>query len=125
MATVVTNVGKGIIAQRMFGATPSQAEPKFVAWGTGAGTAAATDTTLFTESAEARTSGTGSAVTTTNTNDTHQVTGTITATATRAITNAGVFDASSTGNLYVKGDFTTINLSTGDSIAFTVKVQFT
>lgn len=125
MATVVTNVGKGIIAQRMFGATPSQAEPKFVAWGTGAGTAAATDTTLFTESAEARTSGTGSAVTTTNTNDTHQVTGTITATATRAITNAGVFDASTTGNLYVKGDFTTINLSTGDSIAFTVKVQFT
>ena len=64
-------------------------------------------------------------MTTTNTNDTHQVTGTITATATRAITNAGVFDASSTGNLYVKGDFTTINLSTGDSIAFTVKVQFT
>jgi hypothetical protein len=125
MATVVTNVGKGIIAQRMFGATPSQAEPKFVGWGTGAGTAAVGDTTLFTESAEARTSGTGSAVTTTNTNDTHQVTGTITASAGRTITNAGVLDASTVGNLYVKGDFTGVVLATGDSIAFTFKVQFT
>lgn len=125
MATLVTNVGKGIVAQRMFGATPTQAEPKYVHWGTGAGTTAATDTTLFTAAAEARTSGTGSAVTTTNTNDTHQVTGTITSASGQTITNAGVFDASSSGNLYVKGDFTGIALSTGDSIAFTFKVQFT
>lgn len=124
MATLVTNAGFAIISGRMFGATPSQAEPKFVAWGTGAGTTAATDTTLFTESAESRTSGTSSQVTTTVTNDTHQVTGTITATATRAITNAGLFDASTVGNLYMKGDFTTINLSTSDSIAFTMKVKF-
>lgn len=125
MANVVTTVGKGIITGRMLGPTPSQAEPKFAAWGTGAGTAAAADTTLFTESAEARTTGTGSQVTTTTTNDTHQVTGTIVATAGRTITNAGVFDASTTGNLYVKSDFAGVALLTGESIAFTFKNQLT
>ncbi|MEA2704743.1 MAG: hypothetical protein QOD63_2688, partial [Actinomycetota bacterium] len=104
MATVVTTVGKGIITGRMLGATPSQAEPKYVAWGTGAGTAAVGDTTLFTEGPEARVSGTGSQVTTTVTNDTHQVVATITASASRTPTNVGVFDASTSGNIYVKGD---------------------
>jgi len=120
-ATVYTNAGKAITTNRIKGAGT---EPLFVAWGTGAGTAAATDTTLFTESAEARTSGTSSQQTTTVTNDTYQVLGTITATATRAITNAGLFDASSAGNMLMKGDFATINLATNDSIAFTMKVAF-
>lgn len=125
MANVVTNVGKGIIAQRMFGATPTQAEPKYIGWGTGAGTSAAADTALFTASAEARTSGTGSAVTTTNTNDTHQVQGSITSSSAQTITNAGVFDAATAGNLYVHGDFAGVALANGDSISFTFKVQFT
>lgn len=122
MATVLTNAGKDILTNRIKGAGT---EPVFVAWGTGAGTAAITDTTLFTESAEARTSGTSTRQTTTTTNDTYQVIGTITATATRAITNAGLLDASSAGNLFVKGDFATINLVTNDSIQFTIKLQFT
>ena len=71
-ATVVTSVGKGIIAQRMFGATPSQAEPKYIGIGTGATgaarTAVAADTALTT-GVETRATGTGSAVTTTTTND--------------------------------------------------------
>lgn len=121
MATVLANAGKAIITNRILG---SGTEPKFVAWGTGAGTAAATDTTLFTESAEARTSGTSTQQTTTSTSDAYQVVGIITATGTRAITNAGLFDASSTGNLFIKGDFSTINLSSGDSIQFTIKVTF-
>lgn len=123
MATLVVNKGKEIIVDRIMGAGT---EPKFIAWGTGAGTAAAADTTLFTEGPEARTTGTSSKVTTTTTNDTYQVTGTITASGTRAVTNAGLFDVvtSSSGNLFVKGDFTTVNLSNGDSIAFTIKVQF-
>lgn len=122
MATVLTNAGKAIITDRIKGV--GGAEPKYVAWGTGAGTAAATDTTLFTESAESRTNGTSTQQTTTTTNDAYQVVGTITATATRAITNAGLFDAASTGNLFVKGDFSTINLASGDSIQFTIKVTF-
>lgn len=121
MATLVVNAGKDIITNRIKG---SGTEPLWVAWGTGAGTAAATDTTLFTESAEARTSGTSTRQTTTTTNDTYQVVGTIVATATRAITNAGLLDASSSGNLFVKGDHGTINLSTGDAIQYTIKAIF-
>lgn len=120
MANVLTNKGRDLISALLVASTN-----KYVAWGTGAGTAAVADTTLFTESAEARTAGTQTQQTTSVTNDTYQVVGTITATATRAITNAGVFDAATTGNLLLKGDFTTVNLSSGDSIQFTLKLQFT
>ena len=122
MATVLTNRGKEIIVDRLMG---NGTEPKFVAWGTGAGTAAAADTTLFTESAEARVTGTSSKVTTTTTNDTYQVVGTMTASAGRTITNAGLFDASTVGNLFIKTDFTGVVLATNDSITFTFKCQFT
>lgn len=122
MATVVTDAGRGIITNRIAG---SGTEPKHVAWGTGAGTAAVADTTLFTESAESRTSGTSSRVTTSVTNDTYQVVGTITATGSRTITNAGLFDAATSGNLFVKGDFTGVVLASGESIQFTFQVQFT
>jgi hypothetical protein len=52
------------------------------------------------------------------------VVGTITAGTTETITNAGLFDASTSGNLFVKGDFTGIALNSGDSIQFTFKCQF-
>lgn len=119
MASVLANAGRAIITSVLASSTA-----KYVGMGTGAGTAAATDTTLFTE-VETRTSGTQSQQTTSVTNDTYRVVGTVAATATRAITNAGVFDASSAGNLLVKGDFATINLASGDSIQFTFNLQFT
>lgn len=122
MATVVTNKGKEIFNDRMMG---SGTEAKYVAWGTGGGTAAVGDTTLFTEAAESRVSGTSSKVTTTTTNDTYQVTGTITSASGQTITNAGLFDASTSGNLFLKGDFTGVALLTGESIAFTIKAQLT
>lgn len=121
MATVLTNKGKEIIVDRIMGAGT---EPKYVAWGTGAGTSAATDTTLFTESAESRTAGTSSKVTTTTTNDTYQVVGAIVATAPRTITNGGLFDAATVGNLFIKTDFTGVVLATNDSITFTFKAAF-
>lgn len=123
MATLLVDAGKAIISGRMIGASPSQAEPKYVAWGTGAGTTAVTDTTLFTETGS-RVSGTSTQQTITVTNDTYQVVGTQTASGTLAITNAGLFDASTVGNLFVKGDFSTINLSSGDSIQFTFRTKF-
>lgn len=122
MANVLTNAGRAIISNRLKG---SGTEPNYVAWGTGAGTAAASDTTLFTESSEARVAGTSSQATTSVTNDTYQVVGTMTASASRAITNAGLFDASTSGNLFVKGDFATVNLNSGESIQFTIKYQTT
>lgn len=97
MATVVTNQGHNVLTGRMIGGTPTQAEPKNVAWGTGAGTAAVTDLTLFAEDtggspAYARQAGTSTQQTTTIANDTYQVVGTITAGGTRAITEAALFD---------------------------------
>lgn len=115
-----TNAGKAIVTNRIKGAGT---EPLHVAMGTGAGTAAVADTTLFTE-VETRAAGTSTRVTTTVTDDTYQVVGTVTATAARAVTNAGLFDAASAGNMLMKGDFAVINLATGDSLQLTQKVAF-
>lgn len=121
-ATVLTNAGRAIATNLVSGIGGTV--PKWVAWGTGAGTAVVGDTTLFTEASEARTDGTVSRVTTSVTNDTFQVVGTLTvAGAGKTITNAGTFDAVTTGNLFIKGDFTGIALNVGDSIALTIKWQ--
>jgi hypothetical protein len=58
------------------------------------------------------------------TNDTYQVVGTITATATRAVDEAGTFDASSAGNMDTSFTFAVVNLSLGDSLQLTVKKVF-
>jgi len=125
MATVITNGGKGVIANAIN--SLSSGRPDYIAWGTGAGTAAATDTTLFTESSEeTRVQGTTSVVTTTTTNDTYRVVGTITvATSNKTITNVGLFTASSGGTLFLKGDFTGLALNIGDGIQFTIDTQLT
>jgi hypothetical protein len=47
------------------------------------------------------------------------------ATSGKTITNVGLFDAVSSGNLYMKSDFTGLALLVGDSIQFTLKVQYT
>lgn len=127
-ATLQVNGGRGIVTARIRG---TGTEPLNIGWGTGAGTTAAADTTLFTEALVNMTAGgtdhtvgTSSQVTTTTTNDTYQVTGTRTATAAGTITNAGLFDAASGGTLFMKGDFTGIGLANGDAIAFTMKVQY-
>lgn len=129
MATLVVNGGKGIITNRIKG---SGTEPVNVGWGTGAGTTAAADTTLFTEklvdlstsAGTDHTAGTSTQQTTTTTNDTYQVVATRTATGAGTVTNAGLFDAASGGTLYLKGDFTGIGLASGDSIQFTIKTVF-
>jgi hypothetical protein len=120
MASVITTVGKSIYNNRLKG---SGTEPLYIAWGTGAGTAAATDTTLFTESAqESRTAGTSTVQTTTTASDTYQVVGTITvATSGKTITNVGLLDASTSGNLFLKSDFTGVALNVGEGINFTLK----
>ena len=131
MSSLVPNVGKAILSGRMFGSTPTQTEPHFVGWGTGAGAGAAGSTDLSTAASEARVSGTSSQVTTTQTNDTHQVVATITASGSKTITNVGIFDAAGSGSppsggvLYAIFDGLSQALNSGDSIQFTAKVQFT
>jgi hypothetical protein len=129
MATVVVNGGLDIVTNRLKG---SGTEPVNVGWGTSAGTAAVGDSTLFgeklvdlsTSAGTDHTAGTSTRQTTNTTNDTYQVVATRTATGAGTVTNAGLFDAASGGNLFLKGDFTGIGLASGDSIQFTIKAIF-
>lgn len=120
LATVFTNAGAAIVTNRMIQAGTA---PKNIGWGIGTTAAAVTDTALVTESvpttAGGRTVGTESRTTITVTNDNYQVTGTVTASSTLAITEAGLFDAVSTGNCLIRSVFTAVNVVSGDSIAFT------
>lgn len=99
-------------------------------WGTGSGAAASANVVTTTSTTEARSSATPAQGTTTVTNDTLVLTATITALGTRAITEVGAFDAVGTGspptggNMDIYGDFASIGLAIGDSIAFTVKTTF-
>ena len=120
MGNVITDVGLGLVTALL-----AASSHKYLAWGTDDDPAAAVgDTDLNAESAEGRTSGTQSQQTTTTSNDTYRVVGTITATDTRAIVEAGIFSADSGGSLLARSTFAVANLSTGDSIAFTCNIKF-
>lgn len=125
LAVVFTNAGAAIITNRVIQAGTA---PKYAAWGIGTTAAAVTDTALQTESAPTtsggRTACTESRVTTTVTNDTYQNQGTVTAVSTLAITEAGLLDAVSAGNLLMHAIFSAINVVSGDSIAFTFGLKF-
>ncbi|MET7944355.1 hypothetical protein [Streptomyces sp. NPDC005302] len=97
MGAVVTAKGREIIANRMRGSTPSQAEPLNLAWGQNpAGlTAATTDVGLFKEASESRVAGTSSVVTTTTPNDSYQVVGTFTSGSTQSIAEVALSDSAS------------------------------
>jgi hypothetical protein len=115
----------------MIGTSPTQAEPRYIGWGTGAGAGSASSTDLSTPATEARATGTSSQFTTSVTNDTHQVVGTLTANANKTITNVGIFDAAGTGSppsggvLYAIFDGLSQALNSGDSIQMTARIQFT
>lgn len=96
-----------------------------IGWGTGAGTAAATDTTLFSEDNDGRATATLSQQTVTVAGDTYQAVGTITSTTTKTITNAGLFDAATegTGNMLIKGDHAGIPVLANDSVEYTFRLQ--
>lgn len=121
MADVVTNGGRAHIAG-LLSNTVSPPANYFIAWGTGAGTAVVGGTSLFTET-DARATATASRITTTVTNDTAQFVATLTATAGRNITNAGVWTASSGGVLIQHSDHATVPLLANDSIQYTFRQQ--
>lgn len=124
MAPLLVNTGKAILTARLIGTTPSQLEPKFLGIGTGATAEAITQTALVTEVETRIGTNAFTQVTTTTTNDTAQCVQTITAGTARAVTEAGLFDAVTTGNMLVRGVFSVINLAIGDSIQVTWKLQF-
>ncbi len=101
-------------------------------WGTGSAAAAAANAVTTAGTTEARAVATASQQTTTVANDTLRLTGTITEASAGpvAITEVGAFDALGAGsppaggNMDVYGDFAAINVSSGDSVSFTLNVKF-
>ena len=119
-ATVLTQIGEEYITDKL--QETIQTTPDWIDWGTGAGTAAKSDTALFAESTEARVQGTMSQPAA----DKLRVVGTMTcAGAGKTITNAGSFTVSTkaTGPLIIHGDFTGIVLAVGDKIEFSVDLE--
>jgi hypothetical protein len=101
-------------------------------WGTGTGAAASANVVTTTSTTEARSAATATQQTTTVTNDTMRLVATITELSAGpvAITEVGAFDAVGTGgpatggNMDIYGDFAPINVSSGDSIQFTINTKF-
>ena len=92
----VTFSGRSLLVNRIKGV---MTEPLNIHWGLGNGVTANTaaansDVGLFQPSPEARTAGTSTGISTSFLADTYQVTGAITATAARTITEVGLFDTS-------------------------------
>jgi hypothetical protein len=129
LTVFLVNGGLAILSNRVLGAGT---EPKNMGWGTGAGAASAASTALSTEklvdlttsAGTDHTVGTSSQQTTTQTNDTYQVLATRTATGAGTVTNLGLFDAASGGNLFIIVDGQSVLLASGDSIAATWKLKF-
>ena len=120
MADVITNLGRAQAAGYLSN-TVSQITTYHGNVGTGAGTAAVGDTTLFTETGTARLAITPTRVTASFASDTAQYVFTYTATGNISVTNAGYFTAASGGVLMQKSDFATIPLQNTDSIEFTFR----
>jgi hypothetical protein len=124
---LVVTRGKQIIASQINGVTAAPVTA--IAIGIGTTAAAATDTALqseITTNGGARGAATTSNVTTSTTLDTAQWVKTFTFTGDFAVTEEGLLDNNvSGGNLLSHQVFAAYNVVSGDSIAFTHKLQLT
>lgn len=111
---LVVSAGKNYIAAKMVATTNSPVSMTHMAIGTGTATPGASDTTLGTETGRVTLAG---SVVSTNT-----ITYTATfpaGTGTGAITEAGIFNASSSGTMLCRTTFPVVNKQAGDTIAVT------
>lgn len=125
---IVTNVGKAEVVGLFVSDVTGVTKFDYIAIGTGTGAPSATDTQLgseITTGGGQRANATGSRVTTTTTNDTAQFVVTFNFTSSFAVTESGVFNASSGGTMLCRQTFSAINVSNGDSLQVTWKVQAT
>jgi hypothetical protein len=108
---LIVTTGKNAITEQLV-AAPGKASPSHMAIGTGATAAAAGDTTLQTElDRNALTSKTRSTNVLTMVGDWAAGDGT------GAITEAGVLNAASAGDLYARATFSAINKAAGDTLS--------
>jgi hypothetical protein len=121
MSTVLTTVGKAIVASRIADLLD---KPQYLGVGTGAGSAAAGDTTLFSETGT-RVPCALSITTTDTAGDTLYCLATFTNfSSVMTITNVGLFTALSGGTLVVKADGVgqTLDTNEGLTVSFSIKV---
>lgn len=90
------------------------------AWGADNTAPVVTNTALGTENAEARAACTISQPAA----NTVRYLFTITADANRVVNEFGVFDATTAGNMIIRGTLSTLNIEAGDRVEFTVDLTF-
>ena len=125
ISNLITNAGFAGVASRING-DGAEAAFTYIAVGTGTNAANVTDTTLQTESTDSglsRAAATASRVTTDVSNDTAQLVKTFSVTGTKAITESGMFNASSAGALLARQTFSAVNVVDGDSLQMTWKAD--
>jgi hypothetical protein len=123
----IVNAGLALSAGLLNG-SGSPTTPTYIAVGTGTMAVAATDTALQTETSTSglsRAAATVSLVTTNVTNDTAQWLKSFSVTGTVAVTESGVFNASSSGTMLCRQTFSAINVANGDTLQITWKVACT
>ncbi len=121
---IVCNTGLGKVSGLINGVVTTAFT--YVAIGIGTTAAAATDTALgseITTGGGVRAAATTSQTTTTVTNDTAKYVITYNFTATFAVTESGIFDASSAGNILAHQVFSAINVVSGDSLVLTWTIE--
>lgn len=114
VSNLVVTAGKNYIAAKMVATTNVPASMTHMGIGTGTGTPGAADTTLGTQTGRVSLSG--------STVSTNTITYTATfpaGTGDGAITEAGVFNASSGGTMLCRTTFPVVNKAAGDTIAIT------
>lgn len=132
---VFTNLGRAFVTNRLVGAV--SAPTYFIGWASGASaltpaTPVVADTGFTTGGVsagpEARVASSPTAgnikAGTAVTGDTIQAVATVTASAARSVYEAGLFDASTAGNMLAHASFTEMALNTGEAIQFTFEIQF-
>jgi hypothetical protein len=123
---LVVNNGKAFIAQSILKTTTNTpAAMTHIGVGTGTTAAAIADAALITEIGT-RAAVTPTNVTTTVTNDSAQYVATFAAgNATGAITEAGIFNASTAGTMACRTVFSVVNKGANDSMTITWKITVT
>lgn len=121
MPQFITNEGLAILASRLKG---DGAEPVYLAWGTGAAVASPSSTEVSGE-VGTRAAMISQLETVTQVNDAYKLTGSISSQAIQTITNWGVFDALSGGNLLLHSSMVPgVDVVIGQIGIFTFRIQF-
>lgn len=127
MATTYTNEGESLISRLLELSTTTTVTGWYIAVGSGTVTDAKTSTGCEAEATDARVTATAEFVTgAALASDTYQWEGIYTCgTATKDVSEAGLFSAATNGDLLIFGTYTGISLASDDQVSYTITLQQT